>query len=217
MGSKVRIIVDPTSNQFISLLFYVNRTIHSWDVAGHVSRGGQNILYWVMKKTIQQKKSNFGIFRNTQHRAHLLLKLVDKMCKYDINLTSIVEDTERTQFCQQIDGEMERWTDRQGETSIPPFNFVEAGSMIIPKYHLHEPGLCLECNYSKKTKLLITTKLPAFLDNGLFNGWNAMGFCVMWFVEHCIHSDGLARNWCEAICTHHDDIGQSVHTRRAPT
>ena len=35
---------------------------------------------------------------------------------------SIVDDTERTRFCPQTD----RRTDGQGDTSIPPFNFVEA-------------------------------------------------------------------------------------------
>ena len=45
------------------------------------------------------------------------------MCKYEMDPMSIVEDTERTRFCPQTD----RRTDGQGETSIPPFNFVEAG------------------------------------------------------------------------------------------
>ena len=45
-----------------------------------------------------------------------LLKLVDKMCKCEIDSDIIVEDTKRTQFCPQMD----RWTDGQGETSIPP-------------------------------------------------------------------------------------------------
>ena len=35
------------------------------------------------------------------------MKLVDKMCKYEMDLASIVEDTERTRFCPQTD----RWTD----------------------------------------------------------------------------------------------------------
>ena len=39
------------------------------------------------------------------------------MCKYEMDLASIVEDTEWTRF--RPDG--------QGETSIPPFNFVEQG------------------------------------------------------------------------------------------
>ena len=44
------------------------------------------------------------------------------MCKYEMDLTSIVENTEQTRFCPQTDGRK----DGQGETSIPPFNFVEA-------------------------------------------------------------------------------------------
>ena len=45
-----------------------------------------------------------------------LLKLLDKMCKYEMDLMSIVEDTERT------DGQ----TDKV-KPVYPPFNFVEAG------------------------------------------------------------------------------------------
>ena len=59
------------------------------------------------------------------HATHLL-KLLDKMCKYEMDPMSIVEDTERTRFCPQTD----RRTDGQGDTSIPPFNFVEAGGII---------------------------------------------------------------------------------------
>ena len=34
---------------------------------------------------------------------HHLLKLLDKMCKYEMDPMSIVEDTERTRFCPQTD------------------------------------------------------------------------------------------------------------------
>ena len=53
------------------------------------------------------------------------------MCKYEMDLTSIVEDTEQTRFCPQTD----RWTDGQTDKVkpvYPPFNFVEAGGMINP-------------------------------------------------------------------------------------
>ena len=53
------------------------------------------------------------------HAIHLL-KLLDKMCKYEMDPTSIVEDTEWTQFCPQTDwdGQTERQADGQmdGET-----------------------------------------------------------------------------------------------------
>ena len=45
------------------------------------------------------------------------------MCIYEMDLASIVEETERTQFCPQTDGR----TEGRCETSIPPSNFVEAG------------------------------------------------------------------------------------------
>ena len=43
-------------------------------------------------------------------------KLVDKMCKYEMDLASIVEDTERTRFCLQADG----WTNRVKPVYRPP-------------------------------------------------------------------------------------------------
>ena len=68
------------------------------------------------------------------------------MCKYEMDPMSIVEDTERTRFCpqtdRQTDGRMDRRTDGQGDTSIPPINFVEAGgiitsvSMVLSKYSI---------------------------------------------------------------------------------
>ena len=54
------------------------------------------------------------------HATHPL-KLLDKMCKYDMDPMSIVEDTGRTESdtILSTDGQMDRWTDGQGETSIP--------------------------------------------------------------------------------------------------
>ena len=53
------------------------------------------------------------------------------MCKYEIDPASIVENTEQTPFCPQMDRLTDRRIDRQmdgqGETSIPPFKFVESG------------------------------------------------------------------------------------------
>ena len=48
------------------------------------------------------------------------------MYKYEMNLASIMDDTERTRFFKQADRRTGgRQTDGQGDTSIPPFNFVE--------------------------------------------------------------------------------------------
>ena len=48
------------------------------------------------------------------------------MCKYEMDPTSIVEDTEWTRFCPQTD----RQTDEL-KPVYPPFNFAEAGGIII--------------------------------------------------------------------------------------
>ena len=44
----------------------------------------------------------FLILKQALHATHLL-KLLDKMCKYEMYPTSIVEDTERTRLCPQTD------------------------------------------------------------------------------------------------------------------
>ena len=56
------------------------------------------------------KTSNFRILKKKKplHMTHLL-KLLDEMYKYKMDPTSIVEDTEWTLFCPQID----KQTDRQ--------------------------------------------------------------------------------------------------------
>ena len=50
----------------------------------------------------------FNFLTNFTH----LLKLLDNMCKYEMDPTSIVEDTEQTRFCPQMDrrpdGQMDR-------------------------------------------------------------------------------------------------------------
>ena len=81
------------------------------------------------------KISYFLILKRALHSTHPL-KLLDKMCKYEMDPMSIVADTERTRFCPQTD----RRTDRQTDKVIPvypPFNFVEVGGIIIPMISLY--------------------------------------------------------------------------------
>ena len=66
-----------------------------------------------------------------------LLELLDKMCKYEMDPTSIVEDTEQTPFCLQTDRRTDGRTDgrKDGKTDkvkplYPLFNFVEAGGIM---------------------------------------------------------------------------------------
>ena len=49
------------------------------------------------------------------------LKLLDKMCKYEMDPTRTVGATERTRDVGQMDGQR---TDRQSETNIPPNNII---------------------------------------------------------------------------------------------
>ena len=57
------------------------------------------------------------------------MKLVDKMCKYEMDPASIVEVTERTRFCPQMDGRTDRRRD-DVKPVYPAFNFVEAGGIM---------------------------------------------------------------------------------------
>ena len=63
------------------------------------------------------KNSNFDILQAPLHTTHLL-KLLDKMYKYEKDPTRTVAATERTQNAG--------WTDGQSETNIPPTNFPNA-------------------------------------------------------------------------------------------
>ena len=54
--------------------------------------------------------SNFGILQKALHATHLW-KLLDEMYKYEMDPVSIVEDTQGTRFCPQMDGQTDRRTD----------------------------------------------------------------------------------------------------------
>ena len=54
------------------------------------------------------------------------LKLLDKMCKYERDPASIVEDTEWTRFCPQAVWQTDGQTDKV-KPLYPPFNFIELG------------------------------------------------------------------------------------------
>ena len=81
-----------------------------------------------VKVTNLKNLPKFQIFKQTLHVTHLL-KLLDKMCKYEMDPTSTVENTERTGFCPQTDRQTDRQTDKV-KPVYPPFNFVEAGGII---------------------------------------------------------------------------------------
>ena len=80
------------------------------------------------------KISNFYILKRALHTTHLL-KLLDKMCKYEMDPMSIVEDTERTRFCpptdRRTDGRTDGRADGQGDTSIPPYQLRWSGGINI--------------------------------------------------------------------------------------
>ena len=73
------------------------------------------------------KIANFWIFKQTLHATHIL-KLLDKMCKYEMDPMSIVENTERTRFCPQTDRRTDTQTDRRTRwNQYTPFQFRWSG------------------------------------------------------------------------------------------
>ena len=58
------------------------------------------------------KTSHFGILKTTFHATHPL-KMLDKMCKYEIDPAGIVEGTQQTRFCPQKDRRTDGRTDGQ--------------------------------------------------------------------------------------------------------
>ena len=65
------------------------------------------------------KISNLWIFKQALYATHLL-KLLDKMCKYEMDPMSIVEDTERTRFCPQTDRRTRWYQYTPLSTSLKP-------------------------------------------------------------------------------------------------
>ena len=62
-----------------------------------------------VKDTNLKNSPKFQILKRALHATHLL-KLLDKMCKYEMDLMSIVVGTERTRFCPQTDRRTDRRT-----------------------------------------------------------------------------------------------------------
>ena len=104
------------------------------------------------------KISIFLILKWALHATHLL-KLLDKMCKYEMDLMSIVEDTERTRFCPQMDRRTDGRTDRRTRwyqytplsTSLK--RGYNDGEQIFPLLNKHKVLAIKLCN-SDSTNLL---------------------------------------------------------------
>ena len=78
------------------------------------------------------KNSNFEILQEPLHATHLL-KLFDKMYKYEMDPTRTIGATERTRDTWRTqdgcgtDGRTDEQTDGWSETNIPPNNFLVRG------------------------------------------------------------------------------------------
>ena len=73
--------------------------------------------------------SNFLILKPTLHATHLR-KVLEKMCKHEMDPTSIIEDTEQTWLCPQTDRQTDGQMDKV-KPVYPAFNFLEVGGIIM--------------------------------------------------------------------------------------
>ena len=67
-----------------------------------LSHIGSQVKRWQSQSYKFKKFAKISILKWALHATHLL-KLLDKMCKYEMDPMSIVEDTEWTRFCPQTD------------------------------------------------------------------------------------------------------------------
>ena len=122
----------------------------------------------------------FWNFTKRYYTAHLM-KLIYKMCRYEINLASIVEDTDRTRFSPQTDGQTDGWPVRWmagRETSIPPFNFVEAGGINRVYIYIYISWSIL-CHWLYNNLLPNTPYLPCQVSYEL-------SMVVIWEQSACV-------------------------------
>ena len=133
------------------------------------------------------KNSSFRICHKTQHATHLL-KLVDKICKYEMDMASIVDDTQWTRFFPQTD----RWTNGQGEASVPrviskfvgwPWKTIRHLLYAAPSFVLHFFAI-----YQFKMELQS--------GNVKFGSKSAI-FCPVW---HWNLTDDLGKQWGTCLC-----------------
>ena len=103
--------------------------------------------YWLDPKSKQDsqsykfqefaKNSSIWILKNKLHVTHLL-KVLDKMSKYvmDIRRILLKIPSGHDSVDRRTNGQVDRWTDGQGETNIIPLPW-ESGGIIIFKLFSH--------------------------------------------------------------------------------
>ena len=117
---------------------------------------------------------NFEILQETLHATHLL-KLLDKMSKYEMDPTRTVGSTEWTRNAGRTDGRTDertdRWTDGRSETNIPPNNLFCAEGIIIFLQETHS---------TEETETLWKTHLSGlvFMSHGTSTS-NSRGSCIL--------------------------------------
>ena len=84
--------------------------------------------YWIQSQKKISQSYEFGEFAKISmklkwvlHTTHLP-KLLDKMYKYEMDLTSIVEDTEQKRTDRRMDGQTGRWT-RWNQYTLPQLHW----------------------------------------------------------------------------------------------
>ena len=130
--------------------------------------------YWIpsQKKTkskLQIKRiakiSYFLIVKQTLHLTHLL-KLLNTMCKYEMDPTSIVEDTEGTRFCPQTDRGTDGQTNRRTRWNQNTFNRIFSTSLKRGYNYSHSAPVCVDFMFKievQRNELAFVLKQLSFI------------------------------------------------------
>ena len=108
--------------------------------------------------------------KKTLHATHLL-KLLDKMCKYEMDLASIVEDTERTGFCPQTQTD---WRTRWNQYTPFQLRWAERGynERLVYRYINHLTLMSLAPFSSHGL-----TSIPAWISNYIhYKQWHEITY-----------------------------------------
>ena len=140
----------------------------------HIRCEGQVQITTKSKKI--EKNSNFAFSQETPHATHLL-KLVDKMCKYEMDPAGTLGDTERTRFRPRTDRRTDGQTDKV-KPVYPPFNFVEAGGIINKRSNKK-----VLCDFQTSLRWVIETHPPESTSYRQYHG--------CWWPGHISRNQGM--------------------------
>ena len=107
---RINNVIFDTLSSSISIAKKLKRPVkfRSIKIDPHISHTKRRPEYDVLSHWWKNgKKSTLRILKMAWHTTHFL-KLIDKMCKYEMDPANVVKDTERTRFGLQTDRRMDK-------------------------------------------------------------------------------------------------------------